>query len=241
MSMKFLKDENEKERILLHYAAEFMSETDSSKEANRLLAMTTHLFTDLGLIAMFPSEKLHLYQQILEAFAFIASKLTRGDPKLPSWLCRDVAKSQRRKQKSFFYNGFNTLLRLCFCELISIFPGGNWTDDDAASFLRTLETINPDLSRLFTKVFDDLIDHVKLKEFFSKEYSKSDLDSILPKNFSYCVFLSLSEVVRPKDSLNRERTVQRKYGLMHHYRFPVTTTFYAPVVAESNPLVISDL
>jgi len=206
--MSYLNDEQR--LALLSHADRFMAETPNSLDADTLVALVKRVFANPVLVAMFPSQKLTLYKLILEEVAFVASKLTRRKPELP---LSDVAKSKRAKQKSFYYNGFDTLVDLCRFELLSIVPEGKWTDMHAASFLQTLESIDPILSRLFTKVFDDLITRKdQLKEVFSSDF-----------------FRSFSMVVRPDlrsdfDVGFPESKVQRDYGLKYHYRFPMTSS-----------------
>ena len=197
---------NDKQRsALLSHADRFMAETDKSQDADTLVAVVDLLFANPVLVASFPSEKLLLYKSILEKVAFWASKLTRCKPELPSL---NVPKSTRSKQRSFCYSGFCTLIHLCGFELVSIVPEGVWTDMHAASFLQTLESIDPILSRLFTKVFDDLINH------------KEQLQQVFSSDFFY----SFLKVVRPNSLLGcPERTVQCEYGLKYHYRFPMTS------------------
>jgi hypothetical protein len=190
---------------LFSHAARFMSETLDSVDADTLFALVDLIFANPVFVAKFPSEKLPLYKQFLKKVAFAASKLTRGKPQLPS---SDVTKSIRGKQTSFYCNGFGTLVRLCSFELVSIIPEGKWTDMHAASFLQTLESIDPILSRLFTKVFDDLINHKdQLQEVFSSDF-----------------FHSFSMVVRPDSStMKSDEIIQYRYELKYHYRFPMTS------------------
>ena len=111
-------------------------------------------------------------------------------------------------------------MSFCFFELITIVPESPWTDEDAELFLRTLESIHPVFSTLFTKVFDDLINLTELQKRFSKT---GDYLSY-PSHFSNTIFLSLSKVVRPKSPFEcPERTVQCKYGLKYHYCYPMNS------------------
>jgi hypothetical protein len=195
----------EKKTVLLDHSNKFMAKTSNSADADTLDALLNREFASAEFVAKFPSEKLPLYKNFLKKVAFVASILTRGKPKLPS---SDVAKSTRGKQRSFCLHGFHTLVRLCSSELLSIIPEGKWTDRDAASFLQTLESIDPILSSLFTKVFDDLIDH------------KEQLQQVFSSDF----FHSFLKVVRPNSLLGcPESTVQHDYGLKYHYRFPMTS------------------
>jgi hypothetical protein len=196
---------DEQRSALLSHAAIFMGGTDESQDADTLVALVGLLFANPVLVAKFPSEKLPLYKLMLEKVAFWASKITRREPELPS---QRVAKSTRGKQRSFCYRGFCTLIHLCGFELVSIVPEGVWTDKHAASFLQTLESIDPILSRLFTKVFDDLINHKEqLQKVFSSDFFYSFLKVVRPNSLSGCP----------------ERTVQCEYGLKYHYRFPMTS------------------
>jgi hypothetical protein len=206
----------EQRRVLMSHGDQFMEENDKTKDAKLLRIIGTQICSDPGLIAKFPIEKLGMYQKVLEKIIFVALILNRQNPKKPSL---HVAKSIRGKQLSFFQMGFYTLVRLCFFELVTIVPESPWTVRDAALFLQTLESIDPDFSRLFTKVFDDLIDHTELMGHFSNTGAYLSY----PAHFSNTVFLSLSKVVRPKPypSEDSETIVQHNYGLKYHYRFPM--------------------
>lgn len=194
-----------------------MAESPESRDADLLCVIVKKIFDNPGLVAKIPVEKRLLWHLILERTSLIASRLTRNDPKVAK---DDEAKSTRIKRKSFFYTGYDTLVRLCFFELITIVPESPWTDEDAALFLRTLESIHPVFSRLFTKVFDDLIDLTKLQKHFLETGDYLSYSS----HFSNTIFLSLSKVVRPKSPFEcPERTVQCKYGLKYHYRYPMTS------------------
>jgi hypothetical protein len=188
---------------LLSNADEFMKKTDKSKDAEMLLfnLCSPNFFEKITY-----REEMRLLHKALVTIAFVASILTRSLPKKPTL---DVTKSKRRKQTKFFDTGFKDLLALCNSKLKGTVPEGFWTDDEAADFLRNLESIDPDISRLFTKVFDDLIDY------------KKDLDSEV---FNSDFFSSLSEVVRPYSvSEYSDTIVQKTYGLNHHYRYPMTS------------------
>lgn len=124
---------DEQRSALLSHAAIFMGGTSYSVDADTLVALVDLIFANPVLVARFPSEKLSLYKSLLKKVAFVASKLTRCKPELPSL---DLPKSTRIKQKSFYHNGFGTLVRLCSSELISIIPEGKWTDMHAHHFCK---------------------------------------------------------------------------------------------------------
>jgi hypothetical protein len=184
---------------LLTHAEQCMIRNDTSNNADLFCFFGETLLSDPQIVVKIPEEQRELYCTILKRIGFVASYLSRN---LKNPISHDLvnifySKGNKRERSiitTFFYTGHETLARLCFFGLVTIVPERPWTDEDAALFLRTLEEINPKFSRLFTQVFDNLIDHNGLRELFSKdeEYSKH------PQYFSDSVFKSLSKVVRPK-------------------------------------------
>jgi hypothetical protein len=203
--------------VLLISAKNFMEENSRSKNADKLCCDVEKIFDIEDLFLKIPIKYRDLYKKILKTISFVSSKLARDKPKRPPLF---LVKWQRLKRESFFHHGFSILVSYCFYELISIVPESPWTEEDAALFLRTLESICPVISTLFTMVFNNLMNCSELQ----KEFSKPGAYLSHPTYFSNSVFLSLSKVVRPNSLCgDPKEIIQSKYKLMHHFRFPVSS------------------
>ena len=213
---------DEQKSNLLKNATKFMKINSRTEHAELLFNSVNQFCADPRYFAKINLEDQGFYHQILERVSFVALKLNRQDPINPD--CHNVmhmSKKERSNLRAFFHTGFNTLVRWCFFELVTIVPERPWKGKDAAFFVRTLEEFNPEFSRLFTKVFDDLIDHTGL----GKQFLKDEEYSQYPTHFSDSVFKSLSKVVRPKWKYSRSEseTVQKKYGLNYHWYYYKTS------------------
>ena len=163
--------------------------------------------------------------EIVETIADVATKVFD----FPLTLYEIAAipfKRARSKQRHRYYNRRRVLLN-CFWKLTEFrFEEANsWTAADAALFLRTLETFDPTLSRLFTKVFNSLINNTELTAFFlnssraQEKYNHLSSSDAIQK---FCVFDSLRAVVKPSLSFSEcKNKVLNTYKLRHHYLFPV--------------------
>lgn len=207
----------EQRKTISDHANLFMAINDKSGNADLLSSFMERMGADCTYVSKIPTGMQTLYIQILQKISFVAPKLSREKPQAPS---KDDPKSLRSVKGHFFKTEYGLLVKWCFFDLVTIVPERPWTVKDAALFLRTLESIKPIFSRLFTQVFDYLIDHAELKSCFSeggkyKEY---------PSHFSDSVFLSLSKVVRPKEDFdNVERIIQYRYRLKYHFRYPMSS------------------
>ena len=199
-----------------------MSGSPMSEHAELLCKVSQKISKDSGLRTKIPE----FFLKILECVSFAASKLKRQGPCLRDFRYEQehkLCKKARSANNRFFHKGYDDLIGLCFFELITLVPDSEkpWTDNDAALFLLTLESINPSYSTLFTMVFDSLIGHTDLKNHFEKwvgDYSK------YPTHFSDSVFKSLWMVVRPKSSFKCPEEIVQGYGLQFHYLYPIART-----------------
>ena len=216
----------EQRSVLLTDTKKCTTGNNISDNADLFCDIWMRLSVNPQIIGKIPVEQQELYRTILEKISFVASYLSRNpiNPRSRYFVHHFYTKETKKERSritKFFSTGHETLVRLCFVEIVTIVPERPWTDEDAALFLRTLESIDPVFSRLFTEVFDDLIDQQELREHFSKKGEYYPRYSKHPQFFSASVFKALSKVVRPKPYLSdNPETIVHGYGLKYHYRYP---------------------
>ena len=215
----------EQRRVLLTHAKKY---TQGSEDADLLCRIAKSIFIDPQIVGKIQGANQSLYLEIVRKVCLAASYLN-CEPRVIRKAERLRMTSQEinnleKKINEFHKNDYHHLVKIFFLEFLRIVPEKPWTEEDAALFLRTLESISPEFARLFTKVFDDLLNEETLREHFSKKGKYYQRYSIHTQIFSRSVFKALSKVVRPNPyrSDDPERIVHG-YGLMYHHCYPKST------------------
>lgn len=219
---------DEQRRVLLMHAKKFTDSTQGSEDADLLCTIAQIMFVDPQIVGKIQGANQSLYLEIVRKVCLAASHLSRK-PRVIRYAEQVKMTGQEynnltKRIDAFHKNDYHQLVKMFFFEFLRIVPERPWTDEDAALFLRTLESINPEFARLFTKVFDDLLNDEKFRKYFSKKGEYYPKYSEYSQFFSASVFKALSKVVRPNPYRSDDpETIVHGYGLMYHYRYPMSS------------------